>query len=259
MVCPDDFEVSIFLTETSTRHSLLYKHKHFRDTTQTKLTSNSSKLTGASREAPIDVEAPGQAAEEAAPVVREEEPDNDAVALFDIPTMDEDETTPARVGSPPSMRPSKRRRGMRAGLPRDDGDDSREHDAEVLISDDGEEEDDEDNLFVDDDVSDGSAAAPPPAKRRKDAARPAEHEAQRDDKKKLAMDIRYEGFSIYGRVLCLVVKKRDGPSAGRNAPAKTGRRTGQSAAPGGGQAVMENWITSTQMPEVAPDDIPGAS
>lgn len=260
MRCPDDFEVSIFLTETSTRHSLLYKHKHFRDTTQTKLTSNSSKLTGASREAPIDVELPGQAPEETAALVREEEPDDDAVALFDIPTMDEDETTPARVGSPPSMRPSKRRRGRGARLPRDDGDDVVEHDAEILTSDDGEEEVGDDQLFVSDDDSDGSATAPPPAKRRKDGARPAEHEAQRDDKKKLAMDIRYEGFSIYGRVLCLVVKKRDGASAGRNAPAtKTGRRAGQSAAPGGGQAVMENWITSTQMPEVVPDGIPGAS
>ncbi|KAL2291877.1 hypothetical protein FJTKL_12040 [Diaporthe vaccinii] len=254
---PDDFEVSIFLTETSTRHSLLYKHKHFRDTTQTKLTSNSSKLTGASREAPIDVEAPGSGTEGTA-VVREEDPD-DAVALFDVPTMDEDETTPARVGSPPSMRPSKRRRGRGPGLPRDGGDDRGEHDAEILTSDDGSVEGGEDDLFVGDDDSDGSAAAPPPAKRRKDAASPAKHEAQRDDKKKLAMDIRYEGFSIYGRVLCLVVKKRDGLSAGRNAATKTGRRAGQSAAPGGGQAVMENWITSTQMPEVAPDDIPGAS
>lgn len=260
IVVEDDFEVSIFLTETSTRHSLLYKHKHFRDTTQTKLTSNSSKLTGASREAPIDVEVSAQPAEDMA-IVREEDPDDDAVALRDIPAMDEDETTAARVGSPPLVRPSKRRRGRGAGLPREDGADSAEHDADVLISDDGEEDEgqDGDGLFVDDDDSDGSAAAPPPAKRRKDAASPAEHEAQRDDKKKLAMDIRYEGFSIYGRVLCLVVKRRDGLSTGRNAPAKAGRKTGQSAAPGGGQAVMENWITSTQMPEVAPDDIPGAS
>ncbi|KAK2598287.1 hypothetical protein N8I77_011710 [Diaporthe amygdali] len=258
IVVEDDFEVSIFLTETSTRHSLLYKHKHFRDKTQTKLTSNSTKLTGASRELPINVEEPAEDAEQVT-VVREEG-DDDAMALFDIPTMDEGETITAPVGSPPLMRPSKRRRGRGAGLPRDDDDDDddgAEHDAEILISD--EEEGDDDNLFVDDEDSDGSATAPPPAKRRKDGASPAEHEALRDDKKKLAMDISYEGFSIYGRVLCLVVKRRDGHSAGRNAPAKAGRRSGQSAAPGGGQAVMENWITSTQMPEVAPDEIPGAS
>jgi hypothetical protein len=271
---PGDFEVSIFLTETSTRHSLLYKHKHFRDTTQTKLTSNSNKLTGASREAPINVEVSAEAAGDSAIIVREEDPDNDAVALHDIPALDEAETTPARVGSPPSMRPSKRRRGRGARLPREQGADSAEQDAEVVISDDGEGDREEeegqgqdgDGLFVggdeEEDYSDGSAAAaPPPAKRRKDAARPAQHEAQQDDKKKLAMDIRYEGFSIYGRVLCLVVKKRAGglTTTGGNAPAKAGRKAGQSAAPGGGQAVMENWITSTQMPEVAPDDIPGAS
>ncbi|KAG8159512.1 hypothetical protein KVR01_010149 [Diaporthe batatas] len=256
IVVEDDFEVSIFLTETSTRHSLLYKHKHFRDTTQTKLTSNSAKLTGASREAPIDVDVSGQTVE-ATTVVREEDPYDDAVPLRDIPTMDEDETAPARVGSPPSMLPSKRRRGRATRLPGAEGGDSAEHDADVVISDDG------DDLFVGGDDSDGSAAAPPPAKRRKDAASPARGEAQGDDKKKLAMDIRYEGFSIYGRVLCLVVKKREGltttTTTGRNAPAKAGRKAGQSAAPGGGQAVMENWITSTQMPEVAPDDIPGAS
>ncbi|POS74636.1 hypothetical protein DHEL01_v206973 [Diaporthe helianthi] len=248
VVVEDEFEVSIFLTETSTRHSLLYKHKYFRDTSQTKLTSNSNKLTGASREAPIDVDVSGQAAD-GTTIVREEDPDDDAVALGDIPTMDEDETRPARFGSPPSMRPSKRRRGRGARLPREHDDYSAEAVADVLISDDdGEEEGvpDGDDLF-----------------RRKDATSPAEHDAQRDDKKKLAMDIRYEGFSIYGRVLCLVVKKRDGltttTTTGRNAPAKAGRKTGLSAAPGGGQAVMENWITSTQMADVAPDDIPGAS
>src|SRR5271156_2518737 len=43
----DDFEVSIFLTETSTRHSLLTKHKHFREKGKDGLKSNSDKLTGA--------------------------------------------------------------------------------------------------------------------------------------------------------------------------------------------------------------------
>lgn len=53
---PEDFEVSLFLTETDTRHSLLYKHRKARDKTQTRLVSNSAKLTGASSEAPIDVD-----------------------------------------------------------------------------------------------------------------------------------------------------------------------------------------------------------
>ena len=65
----DDFEVSIFLTETSTRHALLTKHKHFHDTTQTKLTSNSGRLIGETNEAPIDVDI----ATELAPALRREE------------------------------------------------------------------------------------------------------------------------------------------------------------------------------------------
>ena len=56
-----------------------------------------------------------------------------------------------------------------------------------------------------------------------------------DDKKKMAMDTTYDGFSIYGRVLCLVVKRKD----------KKGKAPANLA---GGQATMENWISSTQMP-----------
>lgn len=153
---------------------------------------------------------------------------------------------------------------------------------EVVVED--SEEDEDDDLFVqqsdndesdaeprqsvptvdadeDDDVDYTTTAGPPPAKRRKKAALAVEgapEGAQRDDKKKLAMDISYEGFSIYGRVLCLVIKRRDGYAGGKGkgkavattsaaSTAARGGRAGQSVAPGG-QAVMENWITSTQMP-----------
>ena len=71
----------------------------------------------------------------------------------------------------------------------------------------------------------------PLPKRRRDAP-PGE---ESDDKKKMAMDTTYDGFSIYGRVLCLVVKRKD----------KKGKAPTSLA---GGQATMENWISSTQMP-----------
>lgn len=65
----------------------------------------------------------------------------------------------------------------------------------------------------------------------------------------MAVDISYEGFAIYGRVLCLVIKRR-GPralaSSGGSGRPLTGRP--------GGQAVMENWITSTQLPEAGGED-----
>lgn len=73
----------------------------------------------------------------------------------------------------------------------------------------------------------------PLPKRRKDGEGNADEEVT-DDKKKMAMDTLYDGFSIYGRVLCLVVKRKDKKGKG---PAVTG-----------GQAMMEDWISSTQMP-----------
>lgn len=79
----------------------------------------------------------------------------------------------------------------------------------------------EDQLFVgDDDLSEGHG----------DESLLDPDELADDDKKKMAMDTTYDGFSIYGRVLCLVVKKRN---------------VAQKQA---GQAIMEDWITSTQVP-----------
>jgi len=106
-------------------------------------------------------------------------------------------------------------------------------------------------LFVGDSGDDEEAGPPPPKRRKeKDVDRDG-----RDDKKKLAMDISYEGFAIYGRVLCLVVKRRDGWGARGGMPAVLSGGRSQPGRPGG-QAMMENWITSTQLPEtdVAEDE-----
>lgn len=303
----DDFEVSIFLTETNTRHSLLYKHKHFRDRTQTKLTSNSTKLTGGdSKDAPIDVDShtadisvpsatiEQQEREGTTPIriLREDDDDNEVVPLYDIPSIDRDETNAAaESGLPQATRASKRRREPSGSSIRDNSDgvelaccarnpsQGTGASANVVV-----DSEDEDDLFVtDNDESDAEArrsatptvdddevntTVPPPAKRRRKTAAAAAlappEEAQRDDKKKLAMDISYEGFSIYGRVLCLVVKRRDGVPKGKGkavatttagsgssssaAAARGSIRGGPQSAAREGQAVMENWITSTQMP-----------
>jgi hypothetical protein len=160
-ISADEFEVAIFLTETDTRHSLVVKHKHFRDKVQTKLTSNSTRLIGASSAAPIDLDRL---------VNREESDDIDLSAIPAIGSEDD-----ARL---------------------DDGD---EHDD--LNPDLGED-------------GDGTRAA-----------------AGGADGKKLGMDVSYEGFAIYGRVLCLMVKRRDGKPQ---------------------RAMMEDWIASTQIP---PDEL----
>jgi hypothetical protein len=146
--------------------------------------------------------------------------------IDDVPPADQD-----AVVDMPSRRPKRRRR---------QGEDE-EEDRNYGNEDSSDNEPDADSS-ADEESEDGSR----PNKRLREA-REASEEPQRDDKKKLAMDISYEGFSIYGRVLCLVVKKRDAGSVGRSTAAVGSSTRSQSAAPGG-QAMMENWITSTQMP-----------
>ena len=189
----EDFEVSIFLTETSTRHSLLTKQKHFRDTGKKGLQSNSQKLTGATNDTAIDIED--------APVVRREESEEDELNLEDLPAAEDVESL--FVADDEGSRRSKR------------------HRASINI----------------DSSSESSALSPRPKRRKEDEDHPTEEE--NDDKKKMAMETTYDGFSIYGRVLCLVVKRKD--------------KRGKQPAMSGGQAMMEEWITSTQMP-LAEDD-----
>lgn len=236
----DDFEVSIFLTETDTRHSLLHKKKLFRDKIQTRLTSNSSKLMGASHDEPIDVEDqfPQGAGADVAMLPEE---DDDALRLSDIPTRDETAGTSESANQRP-----KRRRPREQGRDADGGSNIGS-DVEVIDSDSSA-----DDLFVgegESEASDDEAGQPPP-KRRKDKA--AGDTAARDDKKKMAVDISYEGFAIYGRVLCLVVKRRSDGAARGGSSAVPPSNKSQTGRPGG-QAMMENWIASTQLPEAAGD------
>ncbi|RCI13101.1 hypothetical protein L249_0227 [Ophiocordyceps polyrhachis-furcata BCC 54312] len=200
VVIQDDFEVSIFLTETSSRHSLLLKHKHFREKAPDRLRSNSTKLIGETNRAPIDVDDDDDQYA-AATVVLQEDDDEDEVQLADIPVA-------------PPMTRRKRRRNT------------------ALEVDDNEDEyTDDDNMAIE--VT--SDAEEPASKRRRQAGASEDVD---DDKKKLAMDVTYEGFAIYGRVLCLVVKRRS-----REARSEAINKSG-----GQGQARMENWITSTQVP-----------
>ncbi|KAI0456319.1 hypothetical protein F5B21DRAFT_158289 [Xylaria acuta] len=258
VVVEDDFEVSIFLTETSTRHSLVTKHKHFHDTTQTKLKSNSGRLIAETNDAPIDLD---MGTDSSLVIRREESEEDDAtVALAAIPAIDD----PAP--SDGMRRPKRARSSTDVGADADAdagmgaGHVVGGHDNQFeVISDDDDAREDDDGLFVQSPTSE--SPGPPPAKRQRPA--PAASEGEDDDKKKLAMDISYEGFSIYGRVLCLVVKRRDGSDAdlaerGANASAAAVSGSGNSRAKAGsrgrGQAMMENFIISTQIP--AGTDVP---
>ncbi|KAF4125074.1 hypothetical protein GMORB2_3913 [Geosmithia morbida] len=221
-VITDDFEVSIFLTETNTRHSILAKHKHFHDKAPRRIQSNANKLTGETDDHPVDVDASVSAT--ATTAIRQESDGEDDIRLANIP-----ETTAGRG--------AKRRRNSASAAAA--GDD----DASAV------------DLAAASDTDTGSSSPPP--KRRRDRGRADappgrgegdDNDDDDDEKKNMAMDVSYEGFAIYGRVLCLVVRRRDG---GRGS---TGQRTagggGRAAAArsNAGQASMENWIASTQMP-----------
>jgi hypothetical protein len=207
----EDFEVVMFLTEGLTRHSLITKQKAFGN--KPKIQSTGNKLTGwlngaNDKENPITLEDDGQAPEG----LRQE--DEDEPGLRDLSLADESNVTGKRK------------------------------------ADDGEDEAGNEALFVssDDEVTFQTQRAAP-VKRRKgtrqqnktpgsneDAETGSGNEAaaddDNDDKKKLALKTTYDGFSIYGRILCLIVKRK-----------------GKKAAPGavsGGSQMMEEWV-STQV------------
>ncbi|RMJ12929.1 hypothetical protein CDV36_007426 [Fusarium kuroshium] len=207
VVVSDEFEVSIFLTETSTRHSLITKTKHFREKLPPRMESNSSKLIGETDSVPVDVDAEDHTA-----VLEEDESE---VRLADIPLVET------------ATRRSKRQRGRPI---RDDDESEASGDDETASA-----------IEIDSDTE-----APPHKRHRARGASTEDGAGENDDdKKKLALDVSYDGFAIYGQVLCLVVKKRE-----------TGRPVQHAAGGGGvnargrpeGQAMMENWISSTQMP-----------
>ncbi len=204
VVSQEDFEVTIFLTDLSSRHSLLTKQKSFSD--KPKLKSTGNKLTGWLNNADnaINVDEDSRA-----PQILQE--DDDVVELKDIPE--------ANVGD--------KRKGTNAN---DDVDD--------------------DGLFVsssDEETFLTQRARIPKKRKRATKEVPAEEPmaAERDaadDKKKLALNTSYDGFSIYGRILCLVVKRK-----GKKASAA-------GSFPLGGSQMMEHWVSTQAAQEAGLED-----
>lgn len=65
---------------------------------------------------------------------------------------------------------------------------------------------------------------------------PGDNDDEQDDKKKLAFKTTYTGFAIWGKVLCLLVQRKGGPGKKSNG-----------SVDGGAQALMQEWITASQM------------
>jgi hypothetical protein len=70
-----------------------------------------------------------------------------------------------------------------------------------------------------------------------------EHEENDDGKKKLALNTSYEGFSIYGRILCLVVKRKGVRS-----------QAGGVGVSASSQQMMEQWVSTQAAAEQIDDD-----
>ncbi|KAI9681997.1 MAG: hypothetical protein M1817_000051 [Caeruleum heppii] len=201
VVIQDDFEVSIYLKDVSTRHSILTRQKLFHEPIE-RFTSNSTRLTQGTNDQPIEV------TDEVAPAILREDSDEDAaVALQDVPTASEmplaDPSDQERLGQ--SRASDRRRQRQRQPTTSSVASGLDEEDAQPRQS--------------------GSF-------RRTDQVAVTTKDYV-DDKKKLAFITTYDGFSIYGRILYLVIKRRT---------TAKGKST-----EGTGQAMMEDWIISTQV------------
>ncbi|KAF2022011.1 hypothetical protein BU24DRAFT_404937 [Aaosphaeria arxii CBS 175.79] len=182
VVIEDDFEVSIFLTDLSSRHSVLTKQKMFKD--RPRIQSNSGKLTGWLK--PGTSDQPVVINDSTDPVIVREEEDDSVINLDDIPE--------ANTSNPGSR--TRRGREIPSDVP-DEADDAYNSDTSEPVL---------------------------------------------DDKKKLGMKTSYDGFSIYGRILCLVVKRK-GP-----------RNTAGTVPPASNQQMMENWVSTQAAAEQVDDD-----
>jgi Zn-dependent metalloprotease len=101
------------------------------------------------------------------------------------------------------------------------------------------DDDDDEHIFVQSEEDEEEDIAP---KRRKKTKVTDASTAQEDeDKKKLGMKTSYEGFSIYGRILCLIVKRKGvKKSVGGNTA---------------GTQMLENWVSTQADNEGALDDV----
>ncbi|TQS34168.1 hypothetical protein Golomagni_05458 [Golovinomyces magnicellulatus] len=184
-IIEDDFEVSMFLTDTRTRHSLLKKQKIFFENDKKEIRSNSNKLFGTSAEPSIDVP-PDE------PIIRDSMSSPTAeLNLQDLPEAGSHQSQ--NISDEPEQCTTKRPRDVSSPF--------------------------------------SSSAAEPPSKRLRNQNSSMSEEEH--EEKKLSIRTTYDGFTVYGRVLCLVVKRLD-----RVINQTSGLIN---------QATVENWISSTQL------------
>ncbi|RPB01717.1 hypothetical protein L873DRAFT_595957 [Choiromyces venosus 120613-1] len=253
VVVEDDYEVSIFLTNSGTRHTVITKRKVVGGSTNRGSGGKMGKMTGG-------VGVPAQ--------VRREEDDSDGggvINLEDIPEAPPPETS-GLLGSSTTKNPPTSRRNKRESLhPQSDTNDKE-----------GEEEEEEGS-----DGDSDSDPFEPPSKRLRKTARVGSMkptitirdegddadsdwsengEGESEDKKKLSLRTEFEGFSIYSRILCLVVKRRGPISVGRapagssSTPSSARQMDSPNPKTRPGNQIMENWIAMSQAVKEGDDE-----
>jgi len=198
------------LTELSSRHSVLTKQKVVKD--KPRIQSNSGKLTswlttGTSDQPMIIADDTGE------PIIRVED-DDEPIILGDIPEAGRDKIQARR-----SSRNKRRRVG----------------ESEAAAS---------DTSDSDDSVQFASAPSSKRAKMNEidiNIIEESETEVE-GGKKKLGINTSYDGFSIYGRILCLIVKRKGSKHQG----------SGSEVMPS--QRMMENWVSTQAFVEGEDDD-----
>ncbi len=100
-----------------------------------------------------------------------------------------------------------------------------------------EESDDEDGIMPLDKIpsarDEAEGGDSPREQARNGGSKSLGEDEEDDNDKKLGFNTSYEGFSIWGWVLCLLVDRKSGP--------------GKKFSSSDGQALMAEWITSTQL------------
>lgn len=189
---------------------MLTKQKIIKD--KARIRSNSGKLTNWLDSAGTSAQ-PVIINEDATdPIVIREEEDDEQMNLADIPEVDVEQKTSRRSARTKNT----------------------EQDPYLDASDLSDSEGSD--LFV----SGGRPRPPGPRRRPGNTGEGVEDMEPQDDKKKFGLNTSYDGFSIYGRILCLVVKRRGTRSQG----------SGQGAS----QAMLENWVSTQAAAEQVDDD-----
>ena len=227
-VVGDGFEVGIFLRDDGGGrggsgggggggggYSVMRKMKTFQERGR-RMRGNGGKLTGFSKDEAV--------------VVRGEDSEEEGVGLQNVPSA--------------------------AGVEISDDEEDAEVEDEVQREGSGSVQDDSEQIEMDASASEKSRGGRrvmeeeaaggeyvPPAtsrtakKRRKKPHMGDAEDGEEDDKKKLGFNTTYAGYSVHGRILCLIVTQTGKDRMG----------IGGTAA-GTGQAMMEDWIASTQAP-----------